>query len=207
MVTYNPLGYLQRIPVSNYRKSNFKGFKCTTEDLVLLFSNQGRFFRISSKDIKSCGIKDKGTAIGAIIKLQPGEKIINVFSSILDEKHPYLTFVLNNGILKKVSKCSYLSNNKSFVGLKALKLKDSDYVVSILETNGNIIRLETKSKYEIYLDLSKIRETQKNSYGVKGIKLSKNDEVLLAELFEKDDKNIMKKVQLPNGKGKKMVTK
>ena len=207
VVTYNPIGYLQRIPVSNYRKSNFKGFKCTTEDLVLLFSNQGRFFRISPKDIKSCGVKDKGTAIGAIIKLNQGEKIIGVFSSIIDEKHPYLTFVLNNGILKKVSKCSYLSNNKSFVGLKALKLKDSDYVVSILETNGNIIRLETKSKYEIYLDLSKIRETQKNSYGVKGIKLSKNDEALLAELFEKDDKNIMKKVQLPNGKGKKMVTK
>lgn len=207
VITYNPIGYLQRIPVSNYRKSTFKGFKCTTEDLILLFSNKGRFFRISPKDIKSCSVKDKGTAIGAIVKLQSGEKIINVFSSIVDEKHPYLTFVLNNGILKKVSKCSYLSNNKSFVGLKALKLKDSDYVVSILETNGNIIRLETKSKYEIYLDLSKIRETQKNSYGVKGIKLSKNDEVLLAELFEKDDKNIMKKVQLPNGKGKKMVTK
>ena len=207
VITYNPIGYLQRIPVSNYRKSTFKGFKCTTEDLILLFSNKGRFFRISPKDIKSCSVKDKGTAIGAIVKLQSGEKIINVFSSIVDEKHPYLTFILKNGILKKVSKCSYLSNNKSFVGLKALKLKDSDYVVSILETNGNIIRLETKSKYEIYLDLSKIRETQKNSYGVKGIKLSKNDEVLLAELFEKDDKNIMKKVQLPNGKGKKMVTK
>lgn len=207
VITYNPIGYLQRIPISSYRKSNFKGFKCTTEDLVLLFSNKGRFFRISTKDIKSCGVKDKGTAIGAIIKLQSGEKIINVFSSILNEKHPYLTFVLNNGIIKKVSKYCYFSNNKSLAGLKALKLKDRDYVVSVLETNGDILRLETKDKYEIYLELNKIRESQKNSYGIKGIKLSTNDKVVTVETFEKNDKNIITKVQLPNGKGKKMVKK
>ena len=205
VVTYNPIGYLQRIPVASYRKSNFQSFKLTTEDLVLLFSNQGRFFRISPKDIKSCSVKDKGTAIGSIVKLNQGEKIIGVFSSIIDEKHPYLTFVLNNGIIKKVSKCSYLSSNKSLAGLKALKLKDNDCVISVLETNGNILRLETKDKYEIYLELDKIRESQKNSYGIKGIKLSINDKVTMAELFEKNDKNIVRKVQLPNGKGKQMV--
>lgn len=205
VITYNPIGYLQRIPVSSYKRNNFKSFKLTTEDLILLFSNHGRFFRVSPKDIKTCGIKDKGTAIGAIIKLQPNEKIINVFSSIVDEKHPYLTFILNNGIIKKTSKISYLSSVKSLSGLKALKVKDEDVIISVFETNGNIIQLETKNQYEIFLELDKIRESQKNSYGIKGIKLTENDEVINANLFEKDNKEIMKKVQLPNGKGKKKV--
>ena len=207
VITYNPVGYLQRIPVSLYRNNNFKAIKTTTADLVLLFTNYGRFFRISPNDIRSCGVKDKGTAIGAIVKLQPNEKVINVFSTEINEARPYLTFALNNGIIKKVSKCSYLSQTKSLSGLKALKLKDEDILVSVLETNGNILRLETEKAYEIFLELDKIRESQKNSYGIKGIKLTANDKVVKADLFEKDSKDILQKVQLPNGKGKKMVNK
>ena len=207
VVTFNSLGYLQRIPVSLYRNNNHKAAKTTTEDLILLLTNFGRFFRISPNDIKTCGVKDKGTAIGAIVKLQSGEKVINMFSTTIDEKRPYLTFILNSGIIKKVSKFSYLSQTKSLSGLKALKLKDEDILISVLETNGNILRLETEKAYEIFLELDKIRESQKNSYGIKGIKLTANDKVVKADLFEKDSKDILQKVQLPNGKGKKMVNK
>lgn len=207
VVTFNSLGYLQRIPVSLYRNNNHKAIKTTTEDLILLFTNFGRFFRISPNDIRSCGVRDKGTAIGAIVKLQPNEKVINIFSTEINASRPYLTFALNNGIIKKVSKCSYLSQTKSLSGLKALKLKDEDILVSVLETNGNILRLETEKAYEIFLELDKIRESQKNSYGIKGIKLTANDKVVKADLFEKDSKDILQKVQLPNGKGKKMVNK
>lgn len=210
VVTYNPLGYLQRIPVANYRKSNFQSFKLTTEDLVLLFSNQGRFFRISPKDIKSCGIKDKGTAIGAIIKLQPGEKIINVFSSILNEKYPYLTFILNNGIMKKSEKSEFLGNTRNLSGMTATKLKDDSFVVSVQETNGNDIVIGTEQNVFIRFAAEDVRPMGRNAAGVKAINLAEGDSVREMVICESIDKIIKTSIgeltitkQGRGGKGKR----
>lgn len=210
VVTYNPVGYLQRIPVSNYRKSNFKGFKCTTEDLVLLFSNKGRFFRISPKDIKSCCVKDKGTAIGAIIKLNQGEKIIGVFSSIIDEKHPYLTFVLNNGIIKKSEKCEFIGNTRNLTGMTAIKLKDDSFVVGIQETNGNHIVIGTEQNVFIRFAAEDMRAMGRNAAGVKAINLADGDSVREMIICEPTDKTIKTSIgeltitkQGRGGKGKR----
>ena len=210
VVTYNPVGYLQRIPVSNYRKSNFKGFKCTTEDLVLLFSNQGRFFRISPKDIKSCGMKDKGTAIGSIIKLNQGEKIIGVFSSIIDEKHPYLTFVLNNGIIKKSESTSFYGTTRNLTGMTAIKLKDDSFVIGVQLTNGNDIVLSTENNMFIRFSAEDVRPMGRNAAGVKAINLADGDSVREMIICEPTDKTIKTSIgeltiikQGRGGKGKR----
>ncbi len=210
VITYNPVGYLQRIPVSNYRKSNFKSFKCTTEDLILLFSNKGRFFRTSPKDIKSCSIKDKGTAIGAIVKLQPGEKIINVFSSILDEKHPYLTFILKNGILKKSEKIEFNGTTRNLNGMVAIKIKDDSEVVSIQETNGNHIVIGTEQNMFIRFAAEDVRPMGRNAAGVKAINLADGDSVREMIICEPTDKTIKTSIgeltitkQGRGGKGKR----
>lgn len=210
VITYNPLGYLQRIPVSNYRKSNFKGFKCTTEDLVLLFSNQGRFFRISPKDIKSCGMKDKGTAIGSIIKLNQGEKIIGVFSSIIDEKHPYLTFVLNNGIIKKSESTSFYGTTRNLTGMTAIKLKDDSLVIGVQLTNGNDIVLSTENNMFIRFSAEDVRPMGRNAAGVKAINLADGDSVREMIICEPTDKTIKTSIgeltitkQGRGGKGKR----
>lgn len=209
VITYNPIGYLQRIPISSYRKSNFKSFKCTTEDLVLLFSNKGRFFRISPKDIKSCSIKDKGTAIGAILKLESGEKILNVFSDIINQDRPYLLFALKDGSVKKIEKMEYLGKTRNLSGMVATKVKDSE-VVSIQETNGNDIVLGSKNGYYIRFAADDVRATGRNSAGVKGIKLSDGDFLttcIICDKLEKEvkieDKKITIAAQGRGGKGKK----
>ena len=209
VITYNPIGYLQRISISSYRKSNFKSFKCTTEDLVLLFSNKGRFFRISPKDIKSCGIKDKGTAIGAILKLEPSEKILNVFSDIINQDRPYLLFALKDGSVKKIEKMEYLGKTRNLSGMVATKVKDSE-VISIQETNGNDIVLRSKNGYYIRFAADDVRATGRNSAGVKGIKLSEGDSLTTCIICDKIDKEVKiegKKITIAaqgrGGKGKK----
>ena len=210
VITYNPIGYLQRIPVASYRKSNFQSFKLTTEDLVLLFSNQGRFFRISPKDAKSCGMKDKGTAIGSIIKLNQGEKIIGVFSSIVGEKYPYLTFVLNNGIIKKSEKCEFIGNTRNLTGMTAIKLKDDSKVIGIQETNGNHIVLGTENNMFIRFSAEDVRPMGRNAAGVKAINLADGDSVREMIICEPTDKTIKTSIgeltitkQGRGGKGKR----
>lgn len=210
VITYNPVGYLQRIPMASYRKSNFQSFKLSTDDLVLLFSNQGRFFRISPKDIKSCGIKDKGTALGSIVKLNQGEKIINIFSSILDENHPYLTFVLNNGIIKKSEKCEFIGNTRNLTGMTAIKLKDDSKVVGIQETNGNHIVLGTENNVFIRFSAEEVRPMGRNAAGVKGINLEDKDSVREMIVCKPSDRTISTSIgkiiiakQGRGGKGKR----
>lgn len=201
VITFNPLGYLQNIPLTAYRKTNFDAFKITTEDLILLFSNQGRFFRISPKDIKTCGPKDKGTAIGAIINLNKNEKIIAAFDSIINQKRPYILFAMDNGYVKKSEKLEYIGNTRNLKGMIATKTKDSN-IISIQETNGNDIMLLTKEGYRIRFSADEVRASGKSSLGVIGIKLGTNDVVVDAKILAKTDKTdilITKRA----GKGKK----
>ncbi len=202
VITYNPLGgYLQRIPVSMYKNGNLQSFKLTTADFIILFSNLGKFYRISAKDIKSCGVKDKGTAIGSIIKLDNGEKIIGVFSSVIDEKYPYILFAMKNGYVKKTEKFEYIGTTRNLNGMVATKLKDTE-VVSVQETNGNDIILETNNNYTIRFSAEEVRESGKASLGVKGITLQNDDEVVKCRVINKgQNPDIVK--QKRGGKGKK----
>lgn len=201
IIAYNPLGYLQRITVTNYRANGFSSFKTTTADLIILFSNLGKFYRILPKDIKPCGIKDKGTAIGAIVKLENGEKIIGVFSTEINEKRPYILFAMANGMIKKTEKVQYLGSTRNLNGMVATKLVDTE-VVSVQETNGNDIVLTTQNKYQIRFSAEEVRASGKASLGVKGIALQDNDIVVKCDIIGVNDKPQIAK-QKRAGKGKK----
>ena len=209
VITFNSLGYLQRIPVSLYRNNNHKAIKTTTEDLILPFTNFGRFFRVSPNDIKTCGIKDKGTAIGAIVKLQSGEKVINMFSTTIDEKRPYLTFILNSGIIKAIEKAEYLGNTRNLSGMIATKVSDGT-VISVQETNGNDIVLFTKNDMAIRFNMEEVRPSGRNSLGVKGINLVEGDEVVDAVICHPDAvavAGITIPKQKRGGKGKRVANR
>lgn len=201
VITFNPLGYLQNIPLAAYRKNSFEAFKITNKDLILLFSNQGRFFRVSPKDIKTCTPKDKGTAIGAILSLEKGEKIIAAFDSIINEKRPYILFAMENGYVKKTEKVEYIGTTRNIKGMVATKLKDCE-IVSIQETNGNDIMLLTKEGYRIRFAADEVRASGKSSLGVIGIKLGADDIVVDAKILEKTDKTDILTTKRA-GKGKK----
>lgn len=201
VITFNPVGsYLQNIPLAAYRANSLTAFKITTEDLILLFSNQGRFFRVSPKDIKSCTMKDKGTAAGAILNLNKDEKIIAAFSSVINEKKPYMLFTMTNGMVKKTEHVEYIGNTRNLKGMIATKL--SAGLLSVQQTNGNDIILTTEQGYKIRFDADTVRASGKNSAGVKGISLQENDNVIKCEIVSKTAQKEIK-LQARAGKGKK----
>lgn len=203
VITFNPIGYLQNIPLVSYKKNGYEAFKMTTEDFIMVFTNQGRFFRIAPKDIKSCGPKDKGTAIGAILPLERDEKVLMVSDSIVNEKRPYILFAMADGKIKKTEKTEYLGTTRNMRGMVATKLFDNSNVVSIQETNGNDVIITTKNGYRIRIDADEVRLTGKNSGGVKGITLQEGDEVSEVLVVEKKEyPEIIR--QKRGGKGKRI---
>ena len=178
--------YLLRVPLSSYKNSSLPSFKCNSDELVLLFSNKGKFYRVKVKSIKSCGMKDKGTAIGTLISLDADEQIIGVFPNKVDESKPYLFFAMRDGSVKKISvEDELIGTTQNLKGMVATKA-ESD-VAAVALTNGNDIILSTYGNYYLRFDAETIRATGRNSKGVKGITLQKDDYVVQLIVVEKDE--------------------
>ena len=210
VITFNPLGYLQNIPLTAYKKNQYEAFKMTTADIILLFSNKGKYYRISPKDIKTCGIKDKGTAIGAIVKLEAGEKILAAFSTIINEKKPYIFFAMDNGQVKKTEKMDYLGATRNINGLVGCKTNGAE-IISIQETNGDDVILVTEKSFAIHFHADEVRATGKATGGVKGINLSEGDTVISCSIGHNlskskvNGKEYIIPLQKRAGKGKQYV--
>lgn len=201
VITYNPLGYLQNIPLTEYRNNGYQAFKMTTADLLLIFTNHGRFFRVAPKDIKRCGVRDKGTALGAILSLEQGEKVLGIFDNVENETQPYLLFAMKNGMVKKTEKTQYIGNTRNVSGMVASKSQDTE-IIAVLETNGNDVILETKDNMRIRFFAEEVRAAGKATSGVKGINLHSGDYVVKCDVIGRNDfKEIT--IQKRGGKGKK----
>lgn len=185
VITYSSLGYLQCIPIAQYRNSNIPSFKTTTADNFLVFTSAGRFFRPSVSLLKKCGPKDKGVAIGSIIKLEQNEKVLSVLPNEMNEKRPYILFAMSNGQVKKSEKGLYLGNTQNKKGQKAIKTDSK--IISIQESNGDDCILETSDGYRLRFDVEKVRPSGKASGGVRGIALHENASVVKCQVVAKNE--------------------
>lgn len=210
-------GYIKSIPLKAYRSiTGVKiSYKLRTDDMILLFSSLGKVYRIKVNEIKQCGLKDKGIALGALLGLESGEVILNMFSMNIDEKHPYITGVTKNGLVKKSDKNIYIGSTQNKRGFVGAGLKEGDSYIWFGETNGDYMSLITNDNMIIQFDLEKINPVGKTAKGVKGITLTENDYVIEVVVcnpaidtikikrYNKTINNIV--VQNRGGKGKKFV--
>ena len=108
---------------------------------------------------------------------------------------------MKNGYVKKTEKFEYIGTTRNLNGMVATKLKNTE-VISVQETNGNDIILETNNKYTIRFSAEEVRESGKASLGVKGITLQNDDEVVKCRVINKGQNPDITK-QKRGGKGKK----
>ena len=121
-----------------------------------------------------------------------------------------MTFVLNNGIIKKSEKCEFIGNTRNLTGMTAIKLKDDSFVVGIQETNGNHIVIGTEQNMFIRFAAEDVRPMGRNAAGVKAINLADGDSVREMIICESTDKTIKTSIgeltiakQGRGGKGKR----
>ena len=189
VVYMNKDGYIKPVPVKSYRKNKEQTiniFKTTTADMIMLFTNKGRMFRIKLNSIKTCEMSDKGTAAGSLIKLEPEETILNIIPNTAPED--FILFTTINGIVKKTKVSDYISNTQNLRGIKAMNLKDNDKLLSVslgLDIAG--IVLITKQGYCIRFAADDIRAQGKTASGVKGITLNEGDYVVSSILCNEED--------------------
>ena len=202
IVTRNIQGYIKSIPIKSYRTINAENIvKARTDDIILLFSSFGKMYRLKVSEIKQCGLIDKGTALGAILTLEPNEKILYMTNMNIDDKHPYITGVTKQGLVKKSDKTIFIGSTQNKRGMKCAGLNEGDNFIWFGETNGDCMILLTSDQMAIQFKLDEINPVGKTAKGVKGITLNEEATVIQVKVGPESKKI---PVQHRAGKGSKI---
>lgn len=202
IVTRNIQGYIKNIPIKAYRNISAENIvKARTDDIILLFSSLGKMYRLKISEIKQCSPTDKGTALGAILNLESNEKILYMTNMNIDDKHPYITGVTKQGLVKKSDKTIFIGSTQNKRGMKCAGLNEGDNFIWFGETNGDCMILLTSDQMVIQFKLDEINPVGKTAKGVKGIALNEEATVIQVKVGPESKKI---PVQHRAGKGSKI---
>ena len=160
-----------------------------TDKNILIFTNNGKYSNIKVKDIKEGIFFNQENKI--VAALDPAEAA------------PYLIFVTKNGMIKKSSSELYNSTRSAKTPIQALKLKEDDKLVSVDFFTEEPIGITTKGGKFVEIETKSITPVGKNTMGVKGISLIK-DEVIGGINIKKKQNNYLIFISA-NGYGKKVI--
>ena len=185
-------GLIKRIPTASFRtqKRNGKGIKTqddinsavirtNTIDSLMVFTDQGKMYRILVDNIPVGTNVSKGTSLHQLIEMQDNENPSIIYSIYRDTDAKFVLFVTKNGLVKKTSLEEYIKTKKK-TGIAAISLKEGDSLASVSLVKDEDIVLLTAGGMGIRFNTSEVAATSRATSGVKGITLKENDYVVAA---------------------------
>lgn len=200
VITITNSGYIKRIAVDSYKQQRRGGkgvmgmetkeedfvsdlFIGNTHDYLLFFTDKGKVYWLKVYGIPEAGRQARGTAIVNLLQLEQGEKITAYIPiSKFDEKH-YLLMVTKKGTAKKTQLTDFANVRKT--GIIAISLDEGDKLVSVKLTDGTKeMVIGTKHGKAIRFNENDVRDMGRSAYGVRGVKLVGEDEVVSMAVVE-----------------------
>lgn len=200
IVTMTETGYIKRMNPNIYRTQR-RGGKgsvgmttreedtirhivfTNTHHFLLLFTNTGRVFKIKVFEIPETSRQAKGQAVVNLISLQANERV-EALLGMQDEDtaNKNITLVTKNGLVKRTKLDLY--KNIRTTGIIAITLKDNDEVVSgkITADDDHLLLVSHEGK-SIRFSQKEVKASNRDTQGVKGIMLKKDDYVIGVEAF------------------------
>jgi len=198
VVTITHTGYIKRNPISLYRSQHRGGkgkmginvkeedfvedlFIASTHDYILFFTDAGKIHWMKVHELPQAGRITRGKAIVNLLNLNPQEKVTTILSLKDFAKDKFITFMTKKGTIKKTTLEAY-SNPRSG-GIIAIHLDEGDELISTKLTDGKQhLFIGTKMGKAIHFPENQIRDMGRTARGIRGIKISKEDEVVGMEV-------------------------
>ncbi|MBW7944518.1 DNA gyrase subunit A [Patescibacteria group bacterium] len=220
VITLTQTGYIKRYSPSALRSQNRGGkgaigiktkeedavhsiLTANTHDSLLLFTNQGRVFKLKAFEIPESGRQAKGTALVNLINLHTNETVRSII--ILDEvadKDCFITLATRNGLVKKTAVKLYQNIRQN--GIIAILLKDNDELVwGKITTGKDELMLISHQGKSIRFSETEVKSSNRDTQGVKGIELKAGDYVVGVEALTKETETRQLLLVTENGLGKR----
>lgn len=223
VITISRMGYIKRTPLYEYRAQSrggvgAKGSTTRDEDFIehmyiatmhntmLFFTEKGKCFWLKVYEIPEGTKASKGRAIQNLINIENDDVVrayINV-KRLTDTDYIQNNFIVlctKQGTIKKTSLEAYSRPRQN--GVMAITIKEGDQLIEACLTNGNNhILLAARNGKAIRFPEKLVRAIGRTGSGVRGMSLSKGDEVIGMVCVEENElKDIL--VVSENGFGKR----
>lgn len=210
-------GYVKSVPLDTYRRQGRGGrgvmgaklregdivehlIKTTAHAYLLLFSTNGRVYRVKAHEIPKRDRTAKGTAVANVIPMRPEDSVAAVIDTRDYESYRYLMIATKRGMVKKTPFREYDSSRKE--GIIAVNLKEGDEVVRVRPTSGtDHILLITRKGKAIRFNEEEARPMGRTATGVIGIRLDDDDEIVACDVISDPGADVL--VVTSGGYGKR----
>ncbi|MBY0500399.1 MAG: DNA gyrase subunit A [Alphaproteobacteria bacterium] len=198
IVTVSLGGYIKRVPIYTYRaqKRGGKGrsgmstrdedavsevFVANTHTQVLFFTTKGRVFGMKVYKLPLGTPQARGKAIVNLLPLEEGETISTIMPMPDDDaqwSNMHILFATSAGHVRRNSLSDFTNIRAN--GKIAMKLEEKERLIAVSSCDEtNDILLTTREGRCIRFGVTDVREfVGRTSTGVRGIRLSKGDEVV-----------------------------
>lgn len=225
IITFSQNGYIKRLPPGTFKTQNRGGkgligsevaeedvlshfISGNTHDNILFFTDRGRVFQTKLYEIPEASRTSKGKPIHNFLEIPIEEKVSAIVSydaqsTAKDLERHQLVMLTKNGMIKKTALSAF--QNVRRTGIIAMGLKKGDLLRWVtMAQGGETIVITTALGKAIRFEEKKIRSMGRSAGGVRGIRLSNNDEVSSLNLINAHQATNGKLlVVMANGYGKK----
>lgn len=216
VITLTHAGYIKRMHLDEYRSQRRGGrgvsgmqtregdvvkqiLTTTALKTILFFTNTGRVYRLKSYQIPESKRQARGLPIVNLLHLDPEEYVVGMLEVDKFDEDSYLIMATSLGQIKKTAMSEYANVHKG--GIIAIALREGDKLIGVdLADNGHDIVLISRQGLAIRFPESDVRDTGRNTMGVKGMNLSDDDAVISSLCADCDDTIL---VVSENGFGKR----
>jgi DNA gyrase subunit A len=193
-ITVSNTGYIKRTAITNYRNQRRGGkgrigmrtreedfvshlFVASTHAYIMIFSDRGRAYWLKVHEIPDVGPDGRGKAIANLVSMEEGERIAALLAVKEFDADKFIVMGTRRGVIKKTELSAF--SNPRAGGIIAMGVEEGDSVIAVQISNGhNEIFIGTRSGMSIRFPEDDVRAMGRTAYGVRGISLRDDDEVV-----------------------------
>ncbi len=196
IITLSHGGYIKRMPVSTFRQQRRGGkgvvgmdtkeedyvehvFTASTHDYLLFFTDHGRVHWKKVYEVPEAGRAARGKALVNFLEIGSDEKIAALIRVREFPENQYLVFATERGLVKKTNLAAF--GNPRAGGIIAISIEEGDRLIGVQLTTGQSeLLLVTQQGMSIRFSEDQLRDQGRDTIGVWGIKLSKENAAVVA---------------------------
>ena len=198
-ITVSNTGYIKRTAITNYRNQRRGGkgrigmrtreedfvshlFVASTHAYIMIFSDRGRAYWLKVHEIPDVGPDGRGKAIANLVSMEEGERIAALLAVKEFEEDKFIVMGTKRGVVKKTELTAF--SNPRAGGIIAMGVEEGDAVIAAQISDGSgEIFIGTRDGMSIRFPESDVRSMGRTAYGVRGIALREDDEVVAMEVL------------------------
>lgn len=194
MVTLSNEGFIKKIPLKTYNRSNVDEneieyregdylrflIKSNTKDTLAIFTDKGTVYQIKCNSVVDKKWKDKGERLEDLIRglNLEDEKIVAMESIENFLPNKCFKFITANGLIKKTTLDKFVT---AYSKLMALKLKNDDSLASVSlidsEDDERFVEIETTNGLNFVVSEPELEFTDRNIMGVQLVPLKSDNQI------------------------------